>query len=187
MIFREKKQMSLCILALMLVVDFFLFGHRPLYRELKEIKHAKTKHTFFNAKASAEGKQLSGLGEQLLKLREEVGNYEANVPRDKSLGTFLHKIANLMNEHNLHDQLIQPSKEIEVDKLNCIPITMQCKGGLEDIFDFYKSFQGLDRLVRIEQIRLINSDDLSGMVSMRVTAGIYYREDGSNKGYSKKI
>jgi hypothetical protein len=35
--------------------------------------------------------------------------------------------------------------------------------------------QRLDRLVRIESVKLVNSDDLSGQVSMQTRTVVYYR------------
>ena len=113
--------------------------------------------------------------EKLQKLQQTVGNYEQNVPEHRELGEFLQKIANLMNEHNLVEQVIEPAREIEADQLNCIPVDMECKGRLTEIFAFYKSLQSMDRLVRIESIKLVNDRDFSGEVSMQTKVVIYYR------------
>ena len=56
-----------------------------------------------------------------------------------------------------------------------------CKGSLKQIFEFYKALQGLDRLVRIEQVKLVNDNDFSGRVSMHTEAVIYYRA-GATQG-----
>ena len=86
----------------------------------------------------------------------------------------MQRIANLMNEHNLQGQLIQPGKEIKAGELNCIPVNMQCKGRLSQIFEFYRRVQGLDRLVRIEHVKLVNDGDFGGEVNMQINAVIYY-------------
>jgi len=121
--------------------------------------------------------QLPVLKEQLLKLQEAVGNYEANIPTRRSLGEFLHRIAALMNEHHLTEQLIQPGEEIEAKGLNCIPLNMQCKGRLKQIYEFFSSLQVLDRSIRIEDVKLVNDKDFSGEVRMQTKAFIYYRAD----------
>jgi len=54
---------------------------------------------------------------------------------------------------------------------------MQCKGGVEQIFEFFKSLQNLDRLVRIEQIKLVNDQDFTGQASMQTKAVVYYRAE----------
>jgi Tfp pilus assembly protein PilO len=54
---------------------------------------------------------------------------------------------------------------------------MQGKGRLKQIFEFFGRLQSLDRLVRIEQVKLVNDRDFSGEVSMQTKAVIYYRTE----------
>ena len=53
-------------------------------------------------------------------------------------------------------------------------MTIRCQGKLEQIFEFSKSLQALDRLIRIEQIELKNDNNYSGHVDMTTKAVIYY-------------
>jgi Tfp pilus assembly protein PilO len=80
-----------------------------------------------------------------------------------------------MNEHDLKEQVITPGAEVEAERFRCIPVSMQCKGKLSQIFKFYHQLQALDRLVRIEQVRLSNDSGYDGQVSMETKAVIYYR------------
>ena len=114
------------------------------------------------------------LEEQLEQLQRTVADYQANVPDSRNLGAFLRRIANLMDEHNLSEQHINPGEEIAKEKLNCVLVNMQCKGKLAQVFEFYKSLRRLDRSVRIEQVELANDDNFSGEVSMTTKAIIYY-------------
>ncbi len=154
---------------------FGLFRYLPLRRTMKAVKQTKAAQTLTIAKGTADNKQLSLLKEHLLKLQCELENYEANIPGQRDLGAFLHRIADLMNEHNLSEQVIEPRKEVKSEELNCIPVNMQCKGKLAQIFEFYRRLQRLDRLVRIEQVKLTNDSDFNGQVTMEARAVIYYR------------
>ena len=80
-----------------------------------------------------------------------------------------------MNKHNLSEQVIEPQTEIETENLNCIPVKMQCKGKLYQMFEFFRELQDLDRLVRIEKVRLSNDNDYKGQVAMESRAIIYYK------------
>jgi Tfp pilus assembly protein PilO len=161
----------------MLVADFALFGYLPLRQRMRAIKQKRVLQALAITKASAQSRQLTMLKEQLLKLDRAVGDYEQQVPRQRALGEFLHRIANLMDGHNLREQLIQPGKEIQADELRCIPVSMQCKGGTREIFDFLKLLQSLDRLVRIEQVKLVNDNKFSGEISMETSAVVYCRPE----------
>jgi len=169
MVFRERQQIAICAVAVAMVGGFVLLRYLPLQKRAAQ--------TLAVAEAWRQSRQLPVLKEQLLKLQRAVGNHEANIPAQMALGVFLHRIAKLMNEHHLKEQVIAPGKEIEVDELNCIPVDMQCKGRLKQIFEFYGRMQELDRLVRIEQVKLVNDNDFSGEVSMQTKVFIYYRPE----------
>ena len=173
--FRERRQIVICIVAGAMVGGFVLFRYLPLQERMKSVERTKAAQMLAIAEASSEGMQLPALKEQLLKLQGLAGNYERQVPVGRDLGVFLHRITNLMNEHNLEGQLIQLGQEIEAGGLNCIPVDMQCKGRLAQLFEFYKSLQSMDRLIRIEQVKLESESDFSGEVSMQTQAVVYYR------------
>jgi len=177
MMFRDRQQIVICVVAGAMLGAFVLFSYLPLRKKTKDVEQAKAAQRLAFAKASAERAQLPVLREQLLKLEKVVGNYETNIPGHRDLGEFLQTIANLMNKHDLKDQVVQPGKEIEAERLNCIPVSVQCKGSLKQIFDFFGSLQLLDRLVRIEQVKLTNDGDFSGELSAQTEAIIYYRSE----------
>ena len=177
MLLRERQQIIICVAAGIMVGGCVLFRYLPLRRRIRAVEQAKVAQRLAIAKASAESAQLPTLKEQLLGLEKALGNYEANIPDHRDIGVFLHTIANLMNEHNLTDQLVQPGKEIEVKGLHCIPISVQGKGGLKQIFEFFSSLQLLNRLVRIEQVKLVNDGGFGGEVSMQAETIVYYRSE----------
>jgi len=175
MLFRERQQLTICVITAVIVGGFVLFRYLPLRSKMKAIRQIKSAQALTIAKGAANNKQLLLLNEQLLELQRELENYETKIPEQSDIGVFLHKIADLMNEHDLSDQMIEPRKEIKSEKLNCIPVKMQCKGKLARIFEFFRQLQGLDRLVRIEQVKLSNDSDFNGQVGMESMAIIYYR------------
>jgi Tfp pilus assembly protein PilO len=177
-LFRERQQAVICVAACAMIGGFVLFRHLPLRRRIKAVEQTKAAQTVVVHKALAEAEQLPALEEQLHKLEGMVGSYEAKVPGRRGLGVFLQQIANLTSEHNLRGQLVQPGEEIEADGLSCIPIDMQCKGKLKQIFGFLGSLQALERMVRIERVKLVNDSDFGGEVSMQTRTVIYYTREG---------
>jgi type IV pilus assembly protein PilO len=173
--FRERQQITIFFAACVIVGGFVLFRYLPLCRKMKAARQTRTEQALTIAQGTADNKQLSQLKERLQKLQQELANYEANIPEQRALGEFLHRIADLMNEHKLGEQMIEPLKEVKAEKLHCIPVNMQCKGKLMQIFEFFRQLQRLDRLVRIEQVKLSNDSDFSGELSMEAKAIIYYR------------
>jgi len=175
MLFREKQQVMICVIAGVIVCVFVLFWYLPLRHRMKSLEQVKATQTLAVARHNTDGERLPMLREQVQQLSSKLGNYEAKIPQQGALGPFVRRIADLMNEHNLKEQVITPGGEIETDRFNCTPVRMQCKGKLEQVFKFYQRLQALDRQVRIEQVKLSNDSGYNGEVSMETRAVIYYR------------
>jgi len=172
--FRDKQQILIWAVAGGIIAGFFLFRLLPLRKKLQAANDARSAKMLAAAEARAQIEQLPALEQELEQLKTRVGDFDAKIPDHRDLGQFLHRIADLMNEYDLRDQQIQPRDEIEADRLHCIPVSMECKGGLKQVFDFFTSLQSLSRLVRIEQVRLQNDNEFSGQVTMKTEAVVYY-------------
>jgi len=181
MLFRERQQTVICVAAGAMVLGFVLFRYVPLQKKTWALEQTRAAKKLVIAKASIERRYLPALKEQLLTQQRVIKHYEANIPEQRELGVFLQRITSLMSEHNLEEQQIQPGKEIGTEKLNCIPVTIQCRGRLEEIFKFYSQLRELDRLVRVERVELVNDSDFKGEVKMQTKASIYYRA-GAKQG-----
>jgi len=160
-----------------MVGGFVLFRYLPLHKRITAVEQAKADQRLTITKALSQSGQLGALKKQREDLDRRIGNYEAAVPAQGDVGPFLRRITNLMNEHNLDEHNIQHGTEVEAEELNCIPISMQCKGQLKQIFEFFGSLKKLERSVRIEKIKLLNDQDFGGEVTMQTDAVIYYSSD----------
>jgi Tfp pilus assembly protein PilO len=175
MLFRERQQITICVVAGVTVCIFLLFWYLPLHKQMKAVRQTKAEQTLTISKGAADSRQLPLMKQQLLELQNRLGNYEANIPEQNTFGGFLGRITDLMNQNNLKEQEVTPSEEVKTDKLNCIPVTISCKGTLTQIFKLYRQLQTLGRLIRIERVKLSNDSDYKGQVSMETKAVIYYR------------
>jgi Tfp pilus assembly protein PilO len=175
MLFKERQQLTIFIITGVLVGGFVLFRYLPLHSRMRALNQIKSAQAQAIVKGDADNTRLSQLKEQFSNLQRDLENYEAQIPKSSDIGQFLHKIADLMNKHNLSEQVIEPQTEIETENLNCIPVKMQCKGKLYQMFEFFRELQDLDRLVRIEKVRLSNDNDYKGQVAMESRAIIYYK------------
>lgn len=174
----EKQQLLICGAALALLGGFVFFGYMPLQERLLQVRQVKSDNELLISSALEHKNQFSALKVELEELKDTIFNYDSNIPRKRELGVFLQQIAELINKYELGEQVVQPGVETVSGDLRCIPIKIQCKGSLPRIFDFYSSLQRLDRMVRIENVKLVNNKDYSGQVSMQTTAVIYYKPEG---------
>ncbi len=175
MLFREKKQVVICVLAVMLIGGFFVFRYMPLRKQIRAVETERIVCRVETNKTLTQSDQLPLLKERKEKLQNEVGDYDAKVPRELNLGTFQQQISDLMDKHGLTEQLIEPGEALDAEQVNCKPVNIQCKGRLEQVYNFFDSMQSLDRLVRIERVQLTNDSEYSGQVNMQATTVIFYR------------
>ena len=169
----------LFVAAALMVSGFLLFRYVPLRRRMKIVKQTETAERGSANESQSQRGLLPVLEEQSSQLAESIGDYETKIPEQRELGVFLRKIADLMNAHNLEEQVVTPGSEVKGRELSCIPVEIQCKGNLTEMFEFFKGLQSLDRLVRIEQVKLSNDADFGGEVRLETRAGIYYRAAGT--------
>ena len=80
-----------------------------------------------------------------------------------------------MENNNLKDQAVQPLASVTTDELVCIPVNMEGRGSLSEIYQFYRKLQELDRQIRIKHVKLKNGDDFNGDIMMETEIVIYYR------------
>ena len=175
MLFGRSQQIAICVIAGAIICVFVIFWYLPLREKMRLVKLAKAEQIVTIAKGMADTEQVPVLKEQLQKLRMELQGYESKIPDQRDFGTFLGRITDLMNENNLKEQSIEPGEIIAAEKFNCIPVSMQCRGRLTQIFKFYDCLQDLGRLIRIERVKLSNDAGYTGQVSMETKAIIYYR------------
>ena len=160
-----------------MVGSFVLLRYLPMQKKIKIVRQAIDTQKSVISRAENEKAQMPAIKEQLLSLQKTMQKYQINVPAGRDWGVFLQKIAELMNKCNLKEQQIQPGDEIRADGLNCIPVSIQCKGRLKQIFEFYRELQSLERVVRIEKVELVNNNEFTGEISMQTRADIYYRAE----------
>jgi Tfp pilus assembly protein PilO len=175
MLFREKRQVVICVLAVMLIGGFVVFGYMPLRKKITSVETERIACRVETDMTLTQSDQLPLLKDRLEKLQNEVGDYDAQVPMKLNLGAFQQQISDLMKKHGLTEQLIEPGEELEADEVNCKPVSIQCKGRLEQVYNFFDSLESLDRLVRIEGVELTNDSKYSGQVSMQAKTIIFYR------------
>ncbi|HLB73172.1 MAG TPA: type 4a pilus biogenesis protein PilO [Sedimentisphaerales bacterium] len=175
MLFRERRQIVLFGAAVLMVGGFVLFRYLPLRERMATVKLTKAAERKAVNEEATQDRLLPVLEEQARDLSESIGDYEAKIPLERELGAFLGRITDLMNEHNLKEQVVTPGGEVKSGELNCIPVDIQCRGNLAEMFEFFKGLQSLERLVRIEQIKLSNDADFSGEVRLETRAVIYYQ------------
>jgi Tfp pilus assembly protein PilO len=171
----ETKQIRIFAVGILLIVGVGIFCCKPLLRRTQQLKITKINQGIEQAKIREQIKKLPGIGVEMKELRNQVGNYHKKIPYERDFASLWDQIAEVMNSIGLKDQLIQPEKEVLGDKINSIEVTIKCGGSSAQLFDFFQRLSKFERVVRIEQLKMTNSNKEPGYVTMNAQAKIYYK------------
>ncbi len=172
---RDKTQISIYMVGMLLIADFVWFGVLPSRGRLNTLRQSKAQQMEIVKRANELRAQLPGLRRQLNEYQGHIADVNVKVPTRKSVGSFLEAMSALMTRHGLTDQMVVPGTEQVGLVARELPITVQCFGRLEQLFSFYRDLEGAQRLIGIDQIQLENDPNVSGQVSMNTQLVIYYK------------
>jgi len=178
----EKQQFIIVVSAMAVIAGFCIFRYIPARKQTLALKQVKADSQSRATANLARTAQIPQLREKFQEMQDRIGNYDVKIPASRNFARLFEQIAGVMNECNLTDQLVQPNAEIEGDKLNCIPISIKCKGSLEQIFELFDSLNNFGRLINIHSLKLTGDKDRSGIVEMAAEANVYYHPAEENNG-----
>lgn len=147
----------------------------PMRKEIKQLTQKKNEQKYVIEKAAAESKNLELIRKKLDSMQEECAAFDLQLPNNRDLGEFLQQISDLMDEHKLTDQQVEPGKNIKNEKLACIPVEIRCKGKMKQLFEFTKALSDLDRLIRVDSMEFSNDTNFNGDVTITAKTRIYYK------------
>ena len=171
----EKKQVQIIVIATVIIGGFGVLRFYPLARRMADIRQSRSAQDVAVARVREYNMAIPLLGKQAGELRVSLDGYSRSIPPNRQFADLWYQIADVMNRHNLQEQIVQPGGETTGPTVGCIPITMQCSGTLEQIFEFLKSLAHFERVIRIEKLQLLNDADFSGRIKLDADARVYYQ------------
>jgi Tfp pilus assembly protein PilO len=170
----RKQQLWILAIGVLFVADFVLCGYWPSRSRLTALTQRQVGYQQTIEVGRAKGVQLEAVRKRLGETEETIKHYDAYVPTESSLGTFLRQASELMTQHQLSDQAVVKGKETRSGGLVCLPVHVTGAGELKDIFSFFRDLRNLDRLVRVDRVSLKNDNGFSGRVTMEAEVVIYH-------------
>ena len=171
----DKQQVIIITVAVIIAAGFTVLRYVPLAKHRAAVRQEKTEVLNLADSLKIKSAQLPAMRQKALDIADDLEKYDTQIPEGRNFAALWQQIADVMNAHGLSDQLVQPSDEIRGDSINCIPLSIQCSGELNQVYELFNSLQELDRLIRIEHVQLLNDKDFDGIVKMQAKANVYYR------------
>ena len=178
----DKQQLMIIALAVVVAGGFAVFRYTPIVRQRYDVAKKMETQNAVMEKVCTESAQIPELKQQRDQLSEKMLSFSEKVPEGRNFARLWQQIADVMNACDLRDQLIQPGQEMKSDHLCSIPLTIECKGTLAQIYRFFQSLENIDRLIRIEELKLENDAEYNEIVTLYAKANLYYQSDGTDNG-----
>lgn len=173
----DKQQLIIIGLSAVILCGFGVFQYIPVIRQRHAIREEMTQQDALSEMICSQNALLPELKQQEKQLEESMASFAQKIPRDRQFAQLWQRIADVMNECKLSDQLVQPGKELKSDRLCSIPLTLECRGSLEQLFAFFRAMEDMDRLIRFEEVKFENDSDFNAVVKLNARASVYYQSD----------
>ncbi len=171
----RRQQIWVCVVAGLFLCDFVVCGWLPSHQRLTSLRQAKAQQRRTIDLAGAQGMEVARLKSKLRDTEQLVERFDAAVPPERMLSGFLQQIAGIMAQCDLTDPAVLPGKELEAKDLGCIPVHVTCTGTLSQLFDFFSRLRTMDRLVRIETVRIQNDAGFRGQLNLEADVAVFYQ------------
>jgi len=178
----DKQQLIILALSAVILCGFGVFQYIPIARQKHAIGVQMKQQDQLSNMIYSQSVLLPELKHQEKQLLEELTPFSKKIPQGRNFAPLWQQIADVMNEYQLTDQLVQPGEELKSERLCSIPLTLECRGSLEQLFAFFQAMENMDRLVRFEEIKFENDSDFNAVVKLNAKANVYYEPD--DKGNS---
>jgi Tfp pilus assembly protein PilO len=178
----DKQQLIILAVSIVLGGGFVVFKYVPIIRE----KHALHKQMDQQALVIEQVCSQSALWPELkykkVQIENQLAPFAEKIPQGRNFAQLWQQVAEVMNAYNLQEQVVQPGDELKSGQLCSIPLTIECKGSLVQLFTFIQELENLHRLIRFEKIQIENDKEFTGFVKMNAEASIYYQPDSTDNG-----
>jgi Tfp pilus assembly protein PilO len=166
--------MSIFIASLFLL--FFVVGYRPANQRLLLLRQeiaARSKRLETN---QSQAMKLPILANEVLKLEAKLQRNNKKLPKTAELGEFIRDLTQASQQCNLRKLVHQPGTVRRVELYGEIPITMNFEGDFNNVFNFLRQMEEMQRLTRVKTLTVKSKDPKLGHVDVNMAMNIYFSE-----------
>lgn len=180
----DKHQIIIIVVAVISLGGFAVLRYTPLAAKTESIKAARAQYQAGDEQVRTQARKLPIINAKIEKLKLQIGDYESKIPSGRRFAALYDEIAAVMSKHNLSSQSIQPGRETVGKEISSVPISISCSGLLSDVFEFFRSIESFDRLIRIENLQMQSKLNQS-IVGVKAVAIVYYRQQPNGRQGNK--
>jgi Tfp pilus assembly protein PilO len=170
---RRNEQLITVAIALGVAGLFVFAVHLPQRRHFTQLEQDFKQQEENLSKAKEEYSQLTDLNKKVIALRKVVARQYKRIPAKGEFGSSLEQIVAVLNSAKLVTEEISPQSPVSEDKFSELPINICFKGEFNNICLFLAGLESMDRLVRIENLRLEGDGSSTPVIKAKMVLNIY--------------
>lgn len=178
----EKQQVMILVVGGFILAGFGVFRYAPILRQKQSLKAEMEKHSLAVEQVGDQGSLLPELMWKKQSMQAQQDEFRSKIPVGRGFSQLWQQIADVMNDCQLSDQLVQPGTEIKSEDLCCIPLAIECSGTFEQIYAFFRSLESMDRLISIDEVKIENDSDFMALLKLNAKANVYYQPVETDNG-----
>ena len=172
----DKQETVLLAGVLLLAALLGVFRYLPLLRQRQALDQTIEQNRQTLEQIQTQSARLDELTAQLTHKQAQAATFDARIPTGRSFADLWRQIADLMNQCNLTDQLVQPGARSKPTIWERSPDAVVQRNDA-DLYAFIQTIEQWDRLIRFDKIELTNDSAFGGVVKLSGTAQLYYQPD----------
>jgi type IV pilus assembly protein PilO len=114
-------------------------------------------------------------------IRKQIESIEARLPSNKEVDTVVRQVSDLAVEAGLDSPSIESDKPVTAAMYMEQPLKMKIAGDFTGFHDFLRKVEELDRITRINDMKITRSSDINGHMKAEFTLSIYFQPEGPTK------
>ena len=120
---------------------------------------------------------IDSLVAEVRELSEQTAHFDAAIPSEPDLGGFLTELTAILERNGLENQILQPrpARPAAVGEVFVQPVTVQCEGRFESLFNAWREVELMNRLTQVERLHVRGDPEHPGRIRVEASLNVYYR------------
>jgi len=173
--FLRRVQVLMAIGAALAVAAFYLVIYQPQSRQAMQLADRIVSQQKELSAETATAQNLPMVEAQVKSLNDHMAGLK-RVPTQPDIGDFIRDINQLSQESSLTKLDVQPGAARQSAIYDERPVKLTFQGDFAGVFQFLQGVEGLQRLTRVQSVKLHGVTGKAGVVAAEVTVCIYYHD-----------
>lgn len=166
---RPQRLVAYALLGVLVLVIWWFTLLSPVLDQIDSLEAARTDLERQLAEVEARAKNLEALKAELETLQADLKQAKKELPEDREIPGLLKGISTLGRNVGLEVRKFQPMPERSREYVAEVPVALEVEGAYHEVAMFFDRLAKMNRIVYVQNIKMLNPTDRGGKVVLSVT------------------